>query len=291
MLQVKIIGAPNSWYVQDLQRAAGSRFRVGVQSYDALKAKIQDNIEERDSSAEGGGALILRSMPASSLEQVVFRMDVLAQWEAAGTYMVNPPRAMEVAIDKFLASARLAQAGIPTPRTNVCQSWQTAMEGFAELGEDVVIKPLFGGEGRGITRVSDPDLAERAFKMLTQMGAVIYQQQFVPHEGSDLRILLLGDRAWGMRRRNTDDWRTNVSRGAKTEPFEPDATTLQLARNAAQAVGAVFAGVDILEGNDGTRYVLEVNAVPGWKAISQTLQVDIAAELLEHIGTAVRHGR
>ena len=63
----------------------------------------------------------------------------------------------------------------------------------------------------------------------------------------------------------------------------------ELARRAVDAVGAVFAGVDILEGKDGNRYVLEVNAVSGWKALCKTLDVDIGAEVLRHIESAV-HG-
>ena len=145
-----------------------------------------------------------------------------------------------------------------------------------------MVKPLFGGEGRGITRISDIDLAERAFKMLEQLGAVIYQQEFIHHDGCDMRVLLLGDKAWGMRR-SSDDWRTNVSRGAHVEPLTVTSELEELSRRAADAVGGEFVGVDILEDRTGKRYVLEVNAVPGWKALSRALEVDIAAEVLHYI--------
>ena len=279
MLTISLLGSPTSWYVNDLRRAAGVSHSIRCLDYCDLTAAVAGEL----STTRFGDALLLRSMPPGSLEQIVFRMDLLAQAEASGVYVLNPPRAMEVAIDKYLASCRLAAAGIPTPPTHVSQTWQSALSGFAELGGDVVLKPLFGGEGRGITRLSDPDLAERAFKMLEQMGAVIYQQRFIEHEGSDIRILLLGENAWAMRRRNTGDWRTNVSRGATTEPVDISESLRSVAIQAAKAVGAEFAGVDILEGRDGNRYVLEVNAVPGWRALSQTLNVDIAAAVLEHI--------
>ena len=60
------------------------------------------------------------------------------------------------------------------------------MAAFERLGGDVVLKPLFGSEGRGITRLQDEALALRAFKMLEQLGAVLYLQEFIAHEGFDI---------------------------------------------------------------------------------------------------------
>ncbi len=110
-------------------------------------------------------------MPPGSLEQVVFRMDALGRLEAAGATVINPPRAIECAVDKYLTTARLAAAGLLVPRTVACQTVEDAMAAFELLGGDVVIKPLFGSEGRGITRLQDEALAERAFRLLVQLGA------------------------------------------------------------------------------------------------------------------------
>ena len=199
----------------------------------------------------------------------------------------NPPRCLEIAIDKYLALAELQAAGLPVPETRVSQTWEQALEDFQQLGGDVVVKPLFGGEGRGITRVHDEAVAWRMFRAFSQLGMVIYQQRFVPHPGYDLRVLVVGSRLFGIRRRNPLDWRTNVSRGAQAEPLEVDETLQQLSRRAALAVGAPLVGVDILPGLDGQLYVLEVNAVPGWRALSRALQVDVAAEILQWIRAEV----
>jgi ribosomal protein S6--L-glutamate ligase len=220
-------------------------------------------------------------MPPGSLEQVVFRMDALAQLEASGVVVLNPPKAVEAAVDKYLTTAKLARAGLLSPRTIACQTPDDAMGAFAELGGDVVVKPLFGSEGRGITRLNDEALALRAFKMLAGLGAVLYVQEFIPHEGYDCRLLLIGDEVYAMRRRSQSDWRTNVSRGAETEAFQPDNALVDMARRAAAAVGAPLAGVDLLPGRDGQWYVLEVNAVPGWMALARTLKVDVARRVLE----------
>jgi ribosomal protein S6--L-glutamate ligase len=208
-------------------------------------------------------------------------MDALQRLAAAGTRVVNPPRSLEIAVDKYLASAVLQAAGLPVPRTIVCQTFEDAMSAFGVLGQDVVIKPLFGSEGRGITRVNDEAVAWRVCKTLTQIGAVLYLQEFIRHEGWDLRLLLIGDQFHAIRRRHSTDWRTNVSRGATAEPYHPDPALVDLARRAAVAVQAPLAGVDILLGPDGQPYVLEVNAVPGWRGLARALQIDIAARVLD----------
>jgi RimK family alpha-L-glutamate ligase len=208
-------------------------------------------------------------LPPGSIEQVVFRMDCLGRHAELGVVVLNSPRAIEAAVDKFLTSAKLQAAGLLTPRTIVCQTADDALAAFEALGRDVVVKPLFGSEGRGITRITDEALAERAFKMLAQLGAALYVQEFIPHEGCDLRLMVSGDQVLGMRRRSACDWRTNVSRGATAEPLEVTAELSELALRAAAAVDAQIAGVDLLPGKDGRLYALEVNAVPGWKALAK----------------------
>ena len=93
--------------------------------------------------------------------------------------------------------------------------------------------------------------------MLAQLGAVLYLQEFVPHEGCDLRLLVMGERILAMRRSNPLDWRTNISRGASAAAFTPEDSLVELARRASFAVGAPFAGIDLLPGRDGRLYTRE----------------------------------
>ena len=281
-----VLADPESWYLRDLARAAAALGHAVTQvSFSQIAAEVGGNGQSRIFSAEhelaGFDAVLVRTMPPGSLEQVVFRMDCLARLEAQGVCVLNPARTLEAAVDKYLTSAKLQEAGLLTPRTVTCQTADDAMAAFESLGGDVVLKPLFGSEGRGITRLADEAIALRAFKMLSQLGAVLYLQEFIEHEGADLRLLVLGDEILGMKRRNPLDWRTNVSRGAKTERLEVTEELAGLARRAAVSVGALMAGVDILPGKDGQLYVLEVNAVPGWKALARTLEVDVAAMVLQ----------
>lgn len=291
-MRVAVLTSPQSWYFRDLQRAAAARHELTAVAFSHLASAL--NVTTAFSASSKGqcldqfDAVLVRTMPPGSLEQVVFRMNVLGELERRGQVVLNSPRSLEAAVDKYLASARFQATGLSTPRTWVGQNAEDAMSAFAELGGDVVVKPLFGGEGRGISRVNDEALALRAFKMLAQLGAVIYLQEFVPHEGRDLRLMVLGDRVLGMWRYNPRDWRTNISRGAIGERWKYDETLAGMAVRAAQVIGAQWAGVDLLPGRDGKVYVLEVNAVPGWKGLASVIQRDVAALALEYLETLVR---
>ena len=294
-MRIAILAAPDGWYARDLQRAAGNEHELTIAAFSEITAKLGGTgpleVSSGTCNLSGCDAILVRTMPPGSLEQVVFRMDCLARYEAAGGIAINPARAIEAAVDKFLTSAKLQSAGLLTPRTIVCQTFEEAMQAFEELGGDVVVKPLFGSEGRGLIRLQDSNLALRAFKMLSQLNAVLYVQQFIQHEGEDWRLLVLGEQVYGMRRRNPLDWRTNVSRGASTSPLEVTPELRELAQRAAAAVQAPIGGVDLLPARDGQLYVLEVNAVPGWKALARTLDVDIAREVIDFTATAVRNRR
>ncbi|HKB05216.1 MAG TPA: RimK family alpha-L-glutamate ligase, partial [Gemmataceae bacterium] len=195
-----------------------------------------------------------------------------------------PPRALEVCVDKYLALVRLQQAGLRVPNTIVCQHADSALAAFEALGRDVVVKPLFGSEGRGMVRITDPELAWRTFRAIERTQAVLYVQKFVPHPGWDLRAFVLNGKVLAaMRRRSDGDWRTNVAQGATAEPATLSAEQEVLAVRAAESVGAVAAGVDLLPGPAGEWYVIEVNAVPGWRALGPATGIDIARAMIRQV--------
>jgi ribosomal protein S6--L-glutamate ligase len=192
-----VLGAPESWYLSDLRRAAGSCHEVVQATFRDIAANLHGDMATVNSGTldlNSADALLVRTMPAGSLEQVVFRMDALAQVELAGQVVINPPKAIETAVDKYLALVRMQAAGLPVPRTIVCQTSDQALEAFAHLRSDVVVKPLFGAEGRGITRINDEALLLRAVRMLEELRAVLYLQEFVPHPGHDIRALVIGNK-------------------------------------------------------------------------------------------------
>jgi len=290
-MHIVILSNPTSWYRRDLERAAHDRgHRVTALPFERLSASVATGSAQvwgTDTELSAIDALIVRTMPPGSLEQVVFRMNLLARLEQAGVQVVNPPRAIECAVDKYLTTARLVDASLPVPRTIVCEDSEAAQAAFEKLGGDVVVKPVFGAEGRGILRVSDPDLALRTFRTLERIGAILYLQEFIEHEGFDLRVMVLDGRVLAaMKRRSPHDFRTNVSRQAQAEPVELTDRERDWALRAAAAVGTRIAGVDILYDRLGAGYVIEVNGVPGWRALARVANCDVAQDLISSLERA-----
>jgi RimK family alpha-L-glutamate ligase len=225
----------------------------------------------------------IRLIPGGSLEQVIYRVDALHRLENAGVRIINPPTAIERSVDKYYTSTLLEDAGLPTPRTIVAEQFQDAMDGFHELGGDVVVKPIFGSEGRGMTRVSDPDVAYRVFRALELGRYIYYLQTFIPHDRDDIRVFVIDDRAVAAMVRRGPTWKTNFAQGAEVEHLTLDEELSQLAVRAARALGADYAGVDILPTEDGGYTVIEINGIPGWQGLQRATQIDVAELLVDYV--------
>ncbi|HWG46960.1 MAG TPA: RimK family alpha-L-glutamate ligase [Gemmataceae bacterium] len=280
-MHIALLSAGDGWHVRDLQRAAT---RLHHEAVAVDFRRLSAGVSHTPDALAGFDGVLVRTMPPGSLEQVVFRMDLLHRAQARGVAVLNPPRAIETCVDKYLATAYLEAAGLRVPPTVVCQHADAALEAYQTLGGDVVVKPLFGSEGRGMVRVSDPEMAWRTFRTLERTQSVLYLQQFIHHPGWDLRVFVLGGRVLtAMRRHGNGDWRTNVAQGGTGEVVRPGAEEERLALRAAAAVGAAVAGVDLLPGPDGTWYVIEVNAVPGWRALAPVTGIDVAAATIDFL--------
>ena len=291
MFQIVIIASGSGGHVADLRRAAaGLNVSARAVRFPTIAGELNGSAGSCLSSAgsrlEDCDGVIVRMMPPGSLEQVVFRMDALHELEASGIPVVNPPRAIEASVDKFLASARIARSGLSVPPTWVGESAVEALAAFDRLGGDVVVKPLFGSEGRGMTRIDDRQIAVRAFTTRERIQSIIYLQKYIYHEGFDLRLFVLESEVIGAMRRfvAAGDWRTNVAAGGRAEAWNPPAEFERIARRAAAAVGAIMAGVDlVVDRATGTIHVLEFNAAPGWKALAAVTGVDVASLIIQTV--------
>jgi RimK family alpha-L-glutamate ligase len=291
-MRAAILGAGTGWHVEALARAFAARGHECRQlPISALAASV--GVEGRPDLASRGQALddcdcaMVRILPRGSLEQIIFRVDALHLLAAQGVRVLNPARAIERTVDKYFTTGLLALAGLPTPRTIVCERADDALAAFEALGGDVIVKPLFGSMGNGLARVQDPDVAYRVFKALDLAREVFYLQETVPHAGRDLRALVLGGRVLAAMERVGEGgalgWRTNVARGATPRAIRLTPEQESLCLRAAGAVGAELAGVDLLPAADGRDYLLEVNGIPGWQGLQTTTGIDIAAEIVAYL--------
>jgi len=137
--------------------------------------------------------------------------------------------------------------------------------------------------GAGMTRVDDADVAYRVFGALSLERAVYYLQEALPHDGRDLRALVVGGRVPAAIERVGAGWRANLARGARAQATQLSAEQERLCLDAASALGADYAGVDLLRAADGRDYVLELNGIPGWHGLQMATGVDVAAALVAHV--------
>jgi RimK family alpha-L-glutamate ligase len=285
-VRVAILAARPGWHTDELCRALTERGHEGrVLPYEALVAQLGGSGRAVTAVGEdltACAAVLARIIPAGSLEQIVFRVDTLHALEERGLLVINPPRAIERTVDKFWTSAILERAGLRVPETVVCESFGEAVTAFRALG-DVIVKPLFGSMGLGMVRVSDEAMAFRVFRTLETLRGVYYLQRAIDHAGCDVRAFVVGGRVIGAIERRAAGWKTNLARGgqARAITLPPEAT--QLALTAARAIGAEYAGVDLLPARDGTVYVVEVNGIPGWRGLQEATSVDVAGAIVEHL--------
>ena len=288
-MKVAILGAGGGWHTQELTKALSGRgHEARLLPVQSLVARIggTPRLGSGDTALDACDAVLVRIIPRGSLEQIIFRLDALHWLAGMGVAVVNPPGAIERTVDKLYTSALLEQAGLATPRTIVAERLDVAMAAFAEM-RDVIVKPLFGSGGRGMVRVSDEEIAYRVFRALELERAVYYVQQALPHEGRDVRAFVVGDRVVAAAWRRGDGWRTNLAQGAQAERAELPRAWEEMSVRAARAVGAGYAGVDLLPATGGDVYVLEVNGIPGWHGLQQTTPVSIAEAIVRHLEGAV----
>ena len=283
-MNVAILGSSGGWHARQLTDALAARgHQHRLVPVTRMVGHIDGDVAVR--SVEGCDAVIVRGIPRGSLEQVIFRVDALHALVARGVAVVNGPRALERTIDKFLASALLARAAVRTPRTIACERADDALEAFDELGGDVVVKPLFGAMGAGMTRVDDRDVAYRVFHSLELERAVYYLQEALPLD-RDLRAFVVGGRVLSAIERIGPGWRANLARGARAQAAELSAEQERLSLAATEALGTDYAGVDLLGD-----YVLEVNGIPGWHGLQAATGADVAAALVGHVEGVVSGAR
>ncbi|CAN5751340.1 ATP-grasp domain-containing protein [soil metagenome] len=288
-MHVAVLASRQGWHTRELTRALDERgHTAAILPYEGLTAWIGARSGLRSGTAEldRADAVLARIIPSGTLEQIIFRVDALHRLEERGVRVMNSARAIERTVDKFWTSSLLEQCGIPTPDTVVCESPDEAMAAFRALG-DVIVKPLFGSMGLGMVRVADEEMAYRVFRTVETIRGVYYLQRTIDHEGRDYRVFVVGGRVLGAIERRADGWRTNISRGGQALPAKLADPCAALAVRAAAAVGAEYAGVDLLPARDGTMYVLEVNGIPGWRGLQDATSIDVAGALVDHI---VRRG-
>ena len=245
--------------------------------------KVKVNISKFEKQFENlePKRVLVRGFGANVTQKIFFRLDILRAIEEYGIRLINSRESLEIASDKFLTSVFLEKHNIQTPKTIICEDPHDALQMYEELGSDVILKPLFGSKGIGISRLNDKGFAENVIISLGRLNEVFYLQEFIEHYNRDIRIFVIGNKAIAGMYRVSDNWKTNVYAGAEVKPIEITDELERLAVKAAQVTKTEIAGVDILESEDGY-YVIEVNSIPGFTALQKVTDIDIPEKIISY---------
>ena len=214
--------------------------------------------------------------------RALYALSVLESW---GIPTVNTFEVADVCGNKLLTTNRLIQGGVPSPRTRLAFTPESALAAVEELGYPAVLKPLVGSWGRLISRVNDRDAAESILEhkdvLGTYMHSIYYIQEYVQKPGRDIRAFVVGDECIGAIYRYSDHWITNTARGGKAVKCEVTPELNDLCVRAANAVGGGVVAIDVLEAPEGL-VVNEVNYTMEFRNSIDTTGVNIPGKVVDY---------
>jgi tetrahydromethanopterin:alpha-L-glutamate ligase len=290
-LRVAIMTDETGWHTGRLKKAFRAR-DVEARCVDLATCRIDTTWKPHGLAIPGFGhalpdAVFVRGIAGGTFEQVTLRLGILHALRESGVPVYNDARAIERSVDKSMTSFLLHRYGVPTPATWAGESAAQAQRVLmreAAAHRQVVMKPLFGSQGKGLKKLDTrlPDLAS--------FSEVAYLQRFVDasregHAGFDWRVLVISGHALAvMKRVGGEDWIHNFARGARCEAAELTPALAETAVRATQALGLDYAGVDLIPSDETQRpLVLEVNGVAAWRGLQSVTAVDIAALLVDDL--------
>ncbi len=215
--------------------------------------------------------------------RALYALQICNDW---GIKTVNTANVARVCGDKFITTQALLKHGVPTPRTALAFTPESALEAIERMGYPVVLKPCVGSWGRLISKINDRQAAEAILEHKQILGSyhhsIYYIQEYVNKPGRDIRSFVVGDETIAVIYRTSDHWITNTATGGKASncPVTPEVDALS--RAASQAVGGGLVAVDLMESADGMQ-VIEVNYTMEFRNSIHTTGVDIPSKMIDYV--------
>jgi [lysine-biosynthesis-protein LysW]---L-2-aminoadipate ligase len=215
--------------------------------------------------------------------RAIYALKVLNDW---GIKTVNTYEVADTCGNKFLTTSALIKCGVPSPRTCLAFTPESALIAIEELGYPVVLKPAVGSWGRLLSKINDRESAEAILEHKEVLGSyhhsIFYIQEYIPKAGRDIRSFVVGDETICAIYRYSSHWITNTARGGKAEncPVTDELNHISLA--AAAAVGSGVVAIDLFESKEGL-LVNEVNYTMEFRNSIETTGVNIPAKIIDYL--------
>ncbi len=211
--------------------------------------------------------------------------------EKNGIKLSNSAKSIEVCDDKMLTHIELANSGIPMPDciyAPLCYYEDAEIsDGFLngvidKLGLPLVAKKCFGSLGAGVTLIKSFEEL-KLYENENKLYAHFYQR-FIGKGGEDIRVIVIGgEYVCAMKRKNENDFRSNIELGGKGERYEADEKLIALCEKVAVLLGLDYCGIDVLTDENSERYICEVNSNAFFAEAERVCGVNIAKKYAELI--------
>jgi [lysine-biosynthesis-protein LysW]--L-2-aminoadipate ligase len=215
--------------------------------------------------------------------RALYALRIFGDW---GLTTVNTYDVANTCGNKLLTTSALVRANIPTPRTRVAFTPESALAAIEEMGYPVVLKPGVGSWGRLLSKINDREAAEAVLEHKQVLGSyhhsIYYIQEYVEKHGRDIRAFVVGDETICAIYRTSAHWITNTARGGEASncPVTPELNDLCVA--AAKAVGGGVLALDIFEHEDRGMLVNEINYTMEFRNSIDTTGVNIPAKVIDY---------
>ena len=215
--------------------------------------------------------------------RALYTLRIINGW---GIKTVNMYDVANVCGNKLLTTAALVENNVPTPKTRIAYTPESALKAIEEMGYPVVLKPAVGSWGRLIGKINDRDAAEAILEHKTILGSyhhsVFYIQEYIPKEGKDIRSFVVGNKTIAAIYRSSSHWITNTARGGTTSNCPVTDELNEISVKGAKAVGGGVVALDLFETPDGYS-VNEVNYTMEFRNSIDVTGVDIPAKIIDYV--------
>ncbi|MDQ0429917.1 ribosomal protein S6--L-glutamate ligase/gamma-F420-2:alpha-L-glutamate ligase [Planomicrobium stackebrandtii] len=212
--------------------------------------------------------------------------------KSRGVPVYNDPAVIDLCDNKATQYVQLAAQQLPMPRTivapKVYPNFSIADSGYFEevierLGLPMIIKEGHGSFGMKVYLI---ETEEQFYEKVDSLRGIdfVFQEFVASSRGRDIRINIVGERiVAAMYRHSETDFRANITNGGVASPIELTLAQKEMALAAAHAVGATFAGVDLLFGENEQPLVCEVNAAAHIRNILNVTGINVADAMIAYI--------
>lgn len=215
-----------------------------------------------------------------------FGHSILRHLEHLGVPTLNTSHAIELTKDKLHAAQVFAAHHLPTPKTMLVKDPVNPGLVEREIGFPCVVKIFAGSYGKGVYLVHSKqelqDFIEFAHGIKSD-EAIIVQEYIDTAPGTDVRVLVVGNKVLGAMKRMSKDgsFKANITRGGIGENYPLNDRIIEIALQTKNVLGLDIAGIDLLF--DGNDYKLcEANSAPGFKGFEKYTGVDVAKEIIDY---------